>query len=194
VEYDNFDSNRIFKSLTFNQEEIKIIESVFHKVEVKKGATLLNTGDTTAFKYYIIEGCLRSYHVNSKGKEFTIQFAINDWWMTDFTAFFSSEKSIMTIEAIKNSTLYKISKTDEDYLYDKIPKLDRFFRVKVEKAYATFQKRILANLSQTAKERYSNFIKTYPNIEKSIKNYHIASYLGITNESLSRIRKELSNS
>lgn len=194
MEYDNFDSNRIFKSLTFNQEEIKIIESVFHKVEVKKGATLLNTGDTTAFKYYIIEGCLRSYHVNSKGKEFTIQFAINDWWMTDFTAFFSSEKSIMTIEAIKNSTLYKISKTDEDYLYDKIPKLDRFFRVKVEKAYATFQKRILANLSQTAKERYSNFIKTYPNIEKSIKNYHIASYLGITNESLSRIRKELSNS
>ncbi len=183
----------MFKGLVFSDEEIEIIDAVYHKVIAKKGTTLLNIDDATASKYYILEGCLRSYHINSHGKEFTIQFGIKDWWMTDFSAFFYSEKAIMSIEVIQDSVLYKISKADEDYLYDKIPKIDRFFRIKVEKAYASFQKRILANLSQSAKERYLSFIETYPNIEKSIKNYHIASYLGITTESLSRIRKELSN-
>lgn len=188
---DNFKAQDIFKDLTFSKEEINLINSVFHKVEVKKGDLLLKIGDTTASKYYILEGCLRSYHINSQGKEFTIQFGIKDWWMTNFSTFFYSEKAIMSIEAIQDSILYKISKNEEDYLYNKIPKIDRFFRIKLEKAHTSFQKRILANLSQSAKERYINFMETYPNIEKSIKNYHIASYLGITTESLSRIRKEL---
>jgi CRP-like cAMP-binding protein len=72
-----------------------------------------------------------------------------------------------------------------------MPKLESYFRKKMERAFASFQKRIIANLSQTASERYLNFINTYPNIEQNVKNYHIASYLGITTQSLSRIRKEL---
>ena len=78
-------------------------------------------------------------------------------------------------------------------LYDEVPRLERFFRKKLENGFASFQKRILANLSQSAKERYIAFRTDYPNIEKSVKNYHIASYLGITTESLSRIRKEIAN-
>lgn len=73
-------------------------------------------------------------------------------------------------------------------------KLSIFFRVKLEKAFAAFQSRILRNLSQNATERYLNFIKAYPNIEKVVKNYHIASYLGITTVTLSRIRSELAQS
>lgn len=188
---DNSVIKEIFKDLNFSEEEIKIIESVFHKISVKKGIKILNAGELADAQYYILNGCLRTYHIDTHGKEHTVQFGIKDWWISDFTAFFSSEKAIMTIEAIQDSTLYRISKEDKDYLYAKIPKIDRFFRVKLERAFAAFQKRILAGLSQSAKERYLNFIKTYPNIEKSVKNYHIASYLGITTESLSRIRKEI---
>ena len=188
---DKFHIKEIFKELNFSQQETKVIESVFYKVTAKKGTILLNAGDFVDAQYFILDGCLRTYHIDSHGKEHTLQFGIKDWWISDFTAFFTSEKAIMTIEAIQHSTLYKISKKDKDYLYDKIPQIDRFFRVKLERAFAAFQKRILANLSQSATERYQNFIKTYPSIEKSVKNYHIASYLGITTESLSRIRKDI---
>ena len=188
---DNSKIKDIFKDLVFSEDEIKVIESVFHKVDVKKGIVLLNAGDNVNEQYYILEGCLRSYHIDKHGKEHTVQFGIKDWWISDFIAFFSSEKSIMTIEVIHDAILYKITDKDKEYLYEQIPEIEHFFRIKLEKAFASFQKRILTNLSLTAKERYLSFIKTYPNIEKSIKNYHIASYLGITTESLSRIRKEL---
>jgi len=191
VRSDNTKIKDIFKDLVFSEDEIKIIESVFHKVDVKKGIVLLNAGDNVNEQYYILEGCLRSYHIDSHGKEHTVQFGIKDWWISDFIAFFSSEKAIMTIEVIQDATLYRITDKDKEFLYEQIPEIEHFFRIKLEKAFASFQKRILTNLSLTAKERYLSFIKTYPNIEKIIKNYHIASYLGITTESLSRIRKEL---
>jgi CRP-like cAMP-binding protein len=194
VQSDNSKIKEIFKDLIFTKDETKIIESVFHKVIAKKGTILINTGAITDSQYYILEGCLRSYHIDVHGKEYTVQFGIKDWWISDFTAFFSTEKAIMTIEVIQDAILYKISKQDRDQLYSQIHTIDRFFRIKLEKAFASFQKRILSNLSKSAKERYTDFINTYPNIEKSIKNYHIASYLGITTESLSRIRKEISNS
>jgi CRP-like cAMP-binding protein len=181
----------IFKDLVFNENEIELIRSVFHKVHAKKGTILLNAGDNVNEQYYIFEGCLRSYHIDTHGKEHTVQFGIKDWWISDYRAFFTSSKATMTIEVIQDAILYKISDIDKENLYQHISKIEHFFRLKLEKAFAALQKRILGNLSLTAKERYLSFITTYPNIEKNIKNYHIASYLGITTESLSRIRKEL---
>ena len=131
--------------------------------------------------------------MDSHGKEHTVQFGIDEWWISDYTAYFSSSKSIMNIEVIKDATLFKLSHSDKEYLYAQIPKIESFFRKKLERAFTALQRRILRNLSQSASERYVNFITSYPSIEKNVKNYHIASYLGITSESLSRIRKELSN-
>jgi CRP-like cAMP-binding protein len=191
VQSDNSKIKEIFKDVIFSEDEINTITSVFHKVNVTKGTILLNAGDNVHEQYYILDGCLRSYHMDINGKEHTVQFGIKDWWISDYTAFFTSSKATMTIEVIQDAILYKITDKDKEYLYEQIPKIEHFFRLKLEKAFASFQKRILANLSLTAKERYLRFVETYPNIEKNIKNYHIASYLGITTESLSRIRKEL---
>lgn len=193
MQSDNSKIKEIFKDLSFSADEIRIIESVFHKVIYKKGDIILQPDDIVDNHYYILDGCLRSYYIDRQGKEHTVQFGIKDWWISDYTAFFSESKSIMTIEVIQDAILYRLSKSDKEYLYTQIPRIESFFRKKLEKAFAAFQKRILSNLSQTATQRYTNFIKTYPNIEKNIKNYHIASYLGITTESLSRIRKELSS-
>ena len=189
---DNSKIKEIFKGLTFSDAEIKIIESVFHKMDCKKGEVLLRADDIVDTQYYIYNGCLRSYHIDAHGKEHTVQFGVNDWWISDYTAFFSSSKSVMNIEVLKDAILYRLSHDDKEFLYAQIPQIESFFRKKLERAFAAFQKRILSNLSQTATERYINFINKYPNIERSVKNYHIASYLGITTESLSRIRKELS--
>lgn len=193
VDASNSIVNKIFKGLTFSDEEVLIIDSLFHKEVYKKGCILLKAGDIVNAQYYIQYGCLRSFHLDSQGKEYTVQFGFNDWWISDFTAFFSKSKAILTIEVLQDATLYKISKEDKDFLLTKIPKVETFFRIKLERAFAAFQKRILANLSQPATERYINFIKTFNDIEPKLKNYHIASYLGITTQSLSRIRKELSN-
>jgi CRP-like cAMP-binding protein len=181
----------IFKDISFSQEEIVKIESKFKKIILKKKDVVLETGKTVHYQYYISSGCLRTYFVHNSGKEHTVQFAIKDWWISDYTAFFTTSKAVMTIDCIQDASVYKVSKIDMESLYPEIPQLETFFRQKMEMAFAGFQKRIIGNLSQSTKEKYTSFISTYPNIEQSVKNYHIASYLGVTTETLSRIRKEI---
>jgi len=163
------------------------------KLDLKKNSILLKTDEPVINQYYVYSGCLRTYFMDKSGKEHTLQFAIKDWWISDYTAFFSTTKAILNIECIKDATLYKVSRENMEDLYKTFPQLERLFRKKLENAFASFQKRILSNLSQSAQERYLNFMERYPNIEQHIKNYHIASYLGITTESLSRIRKRIAS-
>ena len=181
----------IFKDISFTQEEIVNIENKFEKLVLKKNDILLKTGDIAHYQYYISSGCLRTYFIDNSGKEHTVQFAIKDWWIRDYTAFFTTSKAVMNIACIQNASVYKVSKKDIERLYVEIPQIETFFRQKMQIAFAGFQKRIIANLSQSTKEKYTSFINTYPNIEQSVKNYHIASYLGVTTETLSRIRKEI---
>lgn len=192
METENSIALEIFKHVSFSQKEIDFINSKFEKIELEKGSFLLSPNTDVTHQYYTYSGCLRSYFVQKSGKESTIQFAINDWWISDYTSFFSSEKSVMNVECIQDAVVYKVSKSDLDLLCNEFPKIGSFFRVKLEKAFASFQKRILEYLTLPAKERYIKFVKSYPEIEQSVKNYHIASYLGITTESLSRIRKTIS--
>lgn len=184
--------SEIFKDISFSKKEENLIESKLKKLNLKKGVTILKADDKVISQYYVYNGCLRTYYIDKSGKEHTLQFAINDWWISDYTAFFTTTKAVMYIETIEEATIYQISKKSMEDLFIEIPQLETFFRKKMEKAFASFQKRILANLALSAKERYVSFISTYPNIEQSVKNYHIASYLGITTETLSRVRKEIS--
>lgn len=185
--------SEIFKDISFSKKEENLIEDKLKKLNLKKGVTILKADDKVISQYYVYDGCLRTYFIDKSGKEHTLQFAINDWWISDYTAFFTATKAVLYIETIEEATIYKISKKSMEDLFIEIPQLETFFRKKMEKAFASFQKRILASLAQSAKERYVSFISTYPNIEQSVKNYHIASYLGITTETLSRIRKEISH-
>ena len=181
----------IFNNVQLSEEDLELLTSKLERIELKKGLSLLKEGDKVTNQYYVVNGCLRTYFVDDSGKEHTVQFAIHDWWISDYTAFFADGIAILTIETLQDSLLFRMSKTDMDLLLKQIPALETFFRKKMEGAFAGFQKRILSNLAESATERYIHFIESYPNIEQQVKNYHIASYLGITTESLSRIRKEL---
>ncbi|WP_231575834.1 Crp/Fnr family transcriptional regulator [Bizionia psychrotolerans] len=114
--------------MIFSSEESLLIESKFEKIQLKKGDILLRAQETVYNQYYVQSGCLRTYFIDTIGKEHTLQFAINDWWISDFTAFFTTSSSILNIECIQDATLYKISKKDLDSLFLRIPKLDTFFR------------------------------------------------------------------
>ena len=179
----------IFKNISLSKKEIDFIDSKFEKISLTKGDVLLCSDTQVTNQYYVFSGCLRSFFVNSLGKDHTTQFAVKDWWISDYISFFTEEKSVMTIECLQDAEIYRLSRKDMNSLCEDIPKIETFFRNKMKKAFASFQKRILEYLSITAKERYIKFITTYPEIEQCVKNYHIDSYLGITTESLSRIRK-----
>jgi CRP-like cAMP-binding protein len=183
--------SEIFKGITFSQTEQEIVESKFQKIVVAKGDTILSAGQLVPYQYYVHTGCLRTFFIDASGKEHTIQFAINDWWISDYTAFFTGGRSILFIECVNDATIYRISKESMEQLYLEVRSIETFFRIKMERFFASFQLRILSDLALSAKEKYKKFIETYPNIEKNIKNYHIASYLGITTESLSRVRRDL---
>lgn len=183
----------VFQNLDLQPNEVERIAATFELLDLKKGTILLHENEVVHDQYYVHSGCLRTYFNDISGKEHTIQFAIKDWWISDYTAFFNTAKALLQIECIQDAQVYKISRNEMEALYAEIPSLETFFRKKMEKGFAAFQKRILSNLSQSAKDRYYSFINTYPNIEQSVKNYHIASYLGVTTESLSRIRKEITS-
>lgn len=187
------DISHIFNGIGLDSREMELLARSFEKVKLKKGSVLLKANEPVEVQYYVQKGCLRTYFLDLSGKEYTIQFAIDDWWISDYTAFFTTDKALLNIECLQDSVLLKVSKVQMDQWYAQIPQVETFFRKKMEKAFARFQYRILSNLAKSAKERYLDFVETYPNIEQEVKNYHIASYLGITTESLSRIRRELAS-
>lgn len=182
-------AQEIFKNHILSETEVQLINSKFKRIELKKGEVLITPGSVIQHQYYTHSGCLRSYFVCQEGKQKTVQFAINDWWISDFTSLFTNKKSVLNVECIQDAVLYGVLKSDMEKVFIKIPEIETFFRQKLEIAFAGFQKRIIEYLSLSAKERYISFKEKYPEIEQNVRNYHIASYLGITTESLSRIRK-----
>lgn len=182
----------IFKGVNFTEAEAAIVSEKLKELNTVKGETLLSAGQFVPYQYYVKSGCLRTFYLDDAGKEHTIQFAVNDWWISDYTAFFTGGRSMLFIECIQEAAIFQLSKESMEQLYIEVPAIETFFRIKMERFFASFQKRILSDLAMSAKDKYKRFIKTYPQIEQTIKNYHLASYLGITTESLSRIRKELS--
>jgi CRP-like cAMP-binding protein len=183
----------IFRDVNLTDADAEIVSAKLKKMNVPKGRIILSAGELVPYQYYVFSGCLRTYFLDGSGKEYTIQFAVNDWWISDYTVFFTGGHSIFYIECIQDAIIYQISKKSMEELYLEVPLIETFFRIKMERFFASYQKRILSDLAMSATDKYKRFLQIYPQIEQSIKNYHLASYLGITTESLSRIRKELAH-
>ena len=156
-----------------------------------KGQYVVQQGDICKFECFIISGCTRMFHLDSDGQEHVIMFSIEDWWTSDMGSFLTQTPSDFNVQCLENTKMVQISHDVVEELYEEIPKLERFFRKIVEKAFVASQKRIVRNFSLTAKERYLYFKENYPEMERRIPQYQIASYLGITKEFLSKIKSEL---
>jgi CRP-like cAMP-binding protein len=178
----------ISRFITLTPEEEQYFTSLLKLKKIKKKAYLLQEGDVSRHQYFVNKGCLRTYTIDEKGMEHIIQFAIEDWWTGDMYSFLTQTPARFTIDALEDSELLCLEKNALEELYTRVPKFERFFRHLLQNAFIALQERIVANLSQPADERYCTFITKYADMEKRLPLKQIASYLGITPESLSRIR------
>jgi CRP-like cAMP-binding protein len=133
---------------------------------------------------------LRSYCTDKNGKEHTLQFAVKNWWISDYIAIHNKEPATLTVESLKKSNIIEFNAQELSEVFTRFPEYEPFQRHILERHVVSLHKRILNQLQLTAAERYDLFLEQYPDIERYTRNYHIASFLGITQESLSRIRVE----
>ena len=180
--------------LPLTEEEKAFVGEVFNERKIRKRQYILQEGDICKHNTFVVEGCFRMFTVDEKGKEHNLQFAIENWWIGDIGSFHSGEPSRLYIEALENSVILQIKKDDQIKLFVEHPKFNRIFRVFTENALVSYQTRVLQNISSTAEERYLDFLKRYPFFFNRISNVQIASYLGVTPEFLSTIRKKIAKS
>ena len=191
--------NKLIKSLSsdlfpLGEEEIAQLKSAFKERQIKRRQFILQKGDVCKHYTFVAEGCMKLYKIDQNGKEHNLQFTIEYEWISDLGSLYSETPSEVYIEAIEQSTILQIERKDLYYLYANYPNIDRRFRVVIEDSFIALQQRMFQNISSMAEERYSNFLKTHPNLFNRISNVQIASYLGVTPEFLSNIRKKIANS
>jgi CRP-like cAMP-binding protein len=136
----------------------------------------------------VLKGAFRGYLVDSEGKDHTLAFAIEDWWISDYSSLIYQEPATVFVEALEDSILIQIDYDDEQTMLREIPKLEKFERIITQRSLAFHQKRLLSNLTKTAEERYDEFMQNYAAIAQRVPQYALASYLGFSTEYLSKIR------
>jgi CRP-like cAMP-binding protein len=182
----------IEKHIKVTEKEFSYFTSLLQLKRLRKKQFLLEEGELCNNECFVNSGCLRMYSLDKKGQEHIMQFAVTDWWVGDQYSFLTGLPSAYFIDALEESEVLLIEKSKLEQLYITVPKFERFFRIAFQNSYVALQRRILAGLSQTAEEKYLDFINRYPDLEQKIPQHQVASYLGITPESLSRIRRQLS--
>lgn len=181
--------DNLTRRVQFNEEELACFDSVIQFKAIARKEILLEAGQHCKHFNYVHSGALRAYTLDEQGKEATIMFGLADWWITDMFCFLNEKPAMMYIEAIENSKVFQITRMQLEELFIRIPKFEKFFRLLMQNAYTREQLRVIERLTLPAESRYNAFLAKYPHIAKVVTQKQIASYLGITPEFLSAIRK-----
>jgi CRP-like cAMP-binding protein len=176
------------KHISLTKAEEKYLMTLFEYKVIKAKDFLVQQGEVSRQSAFVLNGCLRGYTIDSNGFEHVLSFAPKDWWIADMYSLLSQKPGNLNIEAMVDTEVVLISKTNQDLMYEKVPKLERFFRIIIEKSLVAYQQRLNDNLSLTANERYMKFCKTYPQLINEIPQKQIAAYIGVTPEFLSKLR------
>lgn len=181
----------IKRFVDLSSQEVSILSDHIKIRNYLKGQYILQQGDVCQYENFIISGCAKTFFIDREGNEHVVMFAIENWWTADLGSFITQEPADYHIQCLEKTTVAQFSYNSLEHLYKEIPKLERFFRIIIQRAFVASQKRVIRNLSLPAKERYLIFRELYPDIEQRVPQYLIASYLGITKQFLSKIRTEL---
>lgn len=187
---DNF-IRHVKKYVSLTIEETVLLRSLVKIISVKKKGFLLEEGQTCKANYFVESGCLRMFFINDKGAEQITHFALENWWLADHMSLTMQVKSQFYIQAIEYSEIIAIEYAREDELFKAIPQLEKYFRIMIQRAYAASQMRVKFFHDYSKEESYRHFTALFPLFTQRIPQYMLASYLGITPEYLSELRKKL---
>ena len=175
----------------FSDEEFEKLISFFTVTTLKKKEFINKQGNLCPHLAFVNSGCLRAFHTDDKGDEFTMYFAFLNWWVGDKTSFYSGTPSRFSVQALEDSEIFYADKIKWEKALDEIPTFEKWYRVKTRKSYEATQQKIIDTQIESAEVKYLKLLKNAPEIVQRIPQHYIASYLGIKPQSLSRIRKNI---
>jgi CRP-like cAMP-binding protein len=182
---------KLLEKVTLTLDEQEIIKSNFIPKKLRKKQFLLQAGDVCNRITFVGKGVLYTYSTDEKGNQHIIQFAFEGWWITNLYSYFTKEPSILNIEVLEECQLLQLSRENEEILFKKVPAFETFQRITYQHAFVALQRRVQSMLELSTEEKYNRLIEKYPHIAMRIPLNLIASYLGVTPETLSRIRKQM---
>lgn len=182
---------KLDEKIELTEEEKESCKSFFTPKKLRKRQYILQEGDVCKYIAFVEKGMLRSYTIDEKGNEHIMQFAFEGWWISDHFSFLTGEPAVYNIDALEDSELLLLSSQAEEQLLQNFPKFERYFRILLQNSVIATQRRLIGSLSQTAEERYTDLIANCPTIPQRVPQHMMASFLGITPETLSRIRKQM---
>lgn len=180
----------IKKYISFNDEDFSNIFDFFQHIQLKKKENLLVEGKICHANYFVVQGCLRLFFINEKGVEQTIQFAIENWWLSDYTSFEKQQPATFYLQAVEKSNVLALTYNKQEEMLQQFPQMERYFRLMHQRANAAAQFRIKGLYNLSGEERYHQFYKRYPEFVQRVPQYLLASFLGFTPEYLSEIRSK----
>jgi CRP-like cAMP-binding protein len=182
------DNINVFVPLTVEEEAI--LGSFFSPKKFRKRQYILQEGQKSRNQTFIVKGLTRTYEVDENGQEHILQFGVDNWWIGDLYSFLTDMETTYNIDCLEETDVLQITRPNLEALYQQVSKMERYFRIITENTFMVSTRRITSTLTKTALERYEEFIKRFPQIEQRVPNHQIASYLGITAQSLSRLRSQ----
>lgn len=184
----------ISRYVTFTDEEFEIFDSLLEFKSVPKKTILLHEGEMCNFEAFVVKGCLRKYYIDANGFEVILQFAIENAWISDISfSIYEDKPSQVFIETLEECELLIFSPETKETLFLKAPRFERAFRILMQRNLSVTQNRLFNTIAKTATEKYQEFLEHYPTIPQRVAQHYIASYLGISAEFLSKIRKKMAH-
>jgi CRP/FNR family transcriptional regulator, anaerobic regulatory protein len=183
--------NNINRYVSLNEVDEKEFVSIIRTTHVRKRQFIVQPNFICSHQTYVLKGAFRSYFVSDQGIDHTIQFAVEDWFISDFNSYINQSPASLFVEALEDGIVQQITYDDVEKLCEKNPKFERYFRLVAQKSFAFSQRRVLSNLGKSAENRYIEFLSLYPSIVQRVPQYALASYLGMSPEFLSKIRKKI---
>ena len=189
----NFDLliSNISRHISLTQDEATFFTSLLQSRFLKAGEFLLREGDVCRYETFVTQGCLKTYYQDDNGFEHILDFSIEQWWADDLYSLLTQTASRSNIKAIEDTQVLQISKNDLELLYQTVPKFERFFRIVFQNAFIAQRQQINLSLSASAEDRYILFLQQKPYASKRFSQKDIASYLGITPQFLSVLKKKI---
>jgi CRP-like cAMP-binding protein len=181
----------IEEKISISKEEFDFCKTLFIPKKLRKKQYLLQEGDVCRYTAFVEKGMLRTFTVDEKGNEPILQFSMEGWWIADLYSFLTEEPSMYNIEALEDCELLLITKENWEILLAKVPAFERYFRLLIQNNLIATQRRLMSSLSESAEEKYTKLINNFPGCIQRVPQHMIASYLGITPETLSRIRAQM---